>query len=643
MAINSTSNILLQIYEGSRSLAVFEISRATEIGRRQADEPAPFAKLSLVDCDRLIVADRPETQVSRQHARFEPHGDDSVLVRNASTKNSLPLAGNLRLEPGESRILELPVTCEVGGKIVRLQLAPQEPLNLQTLQSATCAPGKSLLGRVSKRSLLPNADLERGARLDESFLFDWLQASMDVFQSAASSIEFLPKAARAAVELVALDRAAVLLYQAGRWSVASLQGPNGALPANQWQPSQTMLRRVLEQQRTFFHVPVHDVAEAASLIHVQSLVAAPFLDMEGNVLGVIYGERSSNHGSDPTSGRDPTSGSSAAVGIVQGMSQRADGRAPIRELDAKLVELLAYGVASGLARMEQERKLIAERVRFEQFFTPELARMLEVRGDDMLAARDAEITVLFCDIKGFSRISANNGAAVAIEWVCDVLSELSDAVAEFQGVLVDYSGDALEAIWGAPLATPEHATLACRAAMRMREKLPAVNQRWRAKLGEETDVAIGLHSGAAQVGNIGSRRKYKYGALGTTVNLASRIQGATKYVGASLLASEATVRRADPSLAFRRLCTIRTVNIQEPVAICELCDKPTERWRTLTRDYESALQSFEQQQWGAARTMLTKLKSEFPEDEPAEILRDRVETAASGSREFDSVWNLGGK
>ena len=637
MTINTTSNIRLQIYEGSRSLAVVEISRATEIGRRQADEPAPFAKLSLVDCDRIIVADRPETQVSRQHARFEPHGDDSVLVRNASTKNSLPLAGNLRLEPGESRILELPVTCEVGGKVVRLQLAPQEPLNLQTLQSATCAPGKSLLGHVSKRSLLPTVDLERGSRLDESFLFDWLQASMDVFQSAASSIEFLPKAARAAVELVSLDRAAVLLYQAGRWSVASLQGPNGDLPADQWQPSQTMLRRVLEQQRTFFHVPVHDVAEAASLLHVQSLVAAPFLDTEGNVLGVLYGERSSNQGS------ASAHGSGAAADVAAGASQRADGRSPIREIDAKLVELLAYGVASGLARMEQERKFIAERVRFEQFFTPELARMLEVRGDDMLAARDAEITVLFCDIKGFSRISANNGAAVAIEWVCDVLSELSDAVAEFQGVLVDYSGDALEALWGAPLATPEHATLACRAAMRMREKLPAVNQRWRAKLGEETDIAIGLHSGAAQVGNIGSRRKYKYGALGTTVNLASRIQGATKYVGASLLASEATVRRADPSLAFRRLCTIRTVNIQEPVAICELCDKPTERWRTLTRDYESALQSFEQQQWGAARTTLAKLLGEFPEDEPAEILRDRVETAASGSPEFDSVWNLGGK
>ena len=77
-----------------------------------------------------------------------------------------------------------------------------------------------------------------------------------------------------------------------------------------------------------------------------------------------------------------------------------------------------------------------------------------------LAARDAEITILFCDINGFSRISAACGAAVAIEWVCDVLSELSDCVAEFQGVLVDYAGDALEALWGAPLPTHDHASMA---------------------------------------------------------------------------------------------------------------------------------------------------------------------------------------
>lgn len=617
----TSASLQLQIYAGTKAVASFELSRATEIGRRQTDEPAPFEKLSLANVDRIIVADRTETQVSRQHARFEPQGDDRVLVRNASTKNSLPLAGDIRLEPGESRLLELPIACEVAGKVVRLQLAPQEPLNLQTLQSATFAPGKSMFGRSSVRGLLPAIDVEHGSRIDESFLLEWLQASMEVFQSAGASVEFLPKAARAAIDLVSLDRAAVLLYQGGQWSTATLQSHDQIAPgehgAEHWKASQTMLRRVLEQRRTFFHIPVHDVAKAASLMNVQSIVAAPFLDAEGNVLGVLYGERRVGSG--------------------------VDRRPAIRELDAKLVELLAYGVATGLARIEQERKLIAERVRFEQFFTPELARMLELRGDDMLAARDAQITVLFCDIKGFSRISANNGAAVAIEWVCDVLSELSDSVAEFQGVLVDYSGDALEAIWGAPLATTEHATLACRTALQMREKLPAINQRWRSKLGEETDIAIGLHSGSAQVGNIGSRRKYKYGALGTTVNLASRIQGSTKYVGASLLASAATVQHADSEFAFRRLCTIRTVNIDAPVPIYELCDQPNEQWRMLTREYEAALQHFERQEWEPARTTISGLRSQFPDDLPTQLLQERLEASAANPRSFDSVWTLGGK
>ena len=354
---------------------------------------------------------------------------------------------------------------------------------------------------------------------------------------------------------------------------------------------------------------------AASLVNVQSFVAAPFLNRNGEVLGVLYGERRAN----------------------------SQLRPPIREIDAKLVELLAYGVASGLARIEQERQLIAERVRFEQFFTPELARMLEIRGDEMLAARDAEITVLFCDIKGFSRISAACGAALAVEWVCDVLSELSDCVVEYQGVLVDYSGDALEAMWGAPLATEKHATLACRAALRMRATLTAINERWQHRLGEATDISIGIHSGAAQVGNIGSRRKYKYGALGTTVNLTSRIQGATKYVGQSVLASKSTTLKADQAFAFRRLCTIRTVNIIEPVAIYELCEDPNSNWVSLKKAYELALQHFEEQRFEDANTVLKRLLVDFPQDQPTRRLFERLSHVDRMSQAFDSIWTLDGK
>lgn len=430
--------VTLGIYENHRQVAKFELARTTEIGRRQGNEPAPYVKIALAECDRVIVAELAETAVSRKHLTFELQPNGTVSVTNHSSKNSVPLLGNIRLAPVETLTLELPIACEIGNRVVRIYMVPREELQFRTLNAATYAPGRAESSLSSKNRMVASLfDKE-----EESFLFDWLQASMEVFQSAANSVDFLSKAARAAVELVGLNSATVLLYNKGLWNVAAREVRDGDPIRENWTASQTMLARVLEQRRTFFNVPVHDANIAASLVDVQSLVAAPFLDRNGEVLGVLYGERRS------------------------GLDNQT--KTAIRELDAKLVELLAYGVASGIARIEQERLLVAERVRFEQFFTPELARMLSIEGDEMLSARDAEITVLFCDIKGFSRISAECGASLAIEWVCDVLSELSDCVAAFQGVLVDYAGDALEALWGAPLPTSDHAIMACRAALQMR-------------------------------------------------------------------------------------------------------------------------------------------------------------------------------
>jgi adenylate cyclase len=378
-----------------------------------------------------------------------------------------------------------------------------------------------------------------------------------------------------------------------------------------------MLNRVMCERRTFYHVP-QDYGRAQSLVGVQSIVAAPILDRQGQVLGALYGERRSG-------------------------GARA-GATPIREVEAKLFELLAYGVASGLARMEQERQLIAERVRFEQFFTPELARVLDSCGADMLAAREAEITVLFCDIKGFSRISGNAGAALAIEWVREVLSALSDCVANFQGVLIDYTGDALEAIWGAPLTAAEHAAQACQAALQMRSVLPELNRQWEARLGERTDICIGINSGRAQVGNIGSRRKFKYGAFGTTVNLAARTETATRHVGVPLLITRTTAAGLGSGFHTRRLCTVRTVNIGEPVDLFELTAAPDAAWQSLKTRYEQALELFEQQRFADAGKLLGTLAAEFPADEPARKLRERNAACLSQAPgAFDPVWNLGSK
>src|SRR5262249_50804709 len=241
-------------------------------------------------------------------------------------------------------------------------------------------------------------------------------------------------------------------------------------------PSRHVLEQVLKEKRTFWAEPRFPDAE--SLKDVRVVVAAPILDLTGRVMGVLYGDR------------------------------RTPGR-PVSEVEARLVELLAGGVGTGWARLEQERATLEARVRVEQFFTPELARYLAERPG-MLDGRDVEVTVLFADVRGFSAVSEKLGPAGTMEWIRDVLGALSVCVRDEGGVLVDYIGDELMARWGAPGEQPDHAAGACRAALAMRARVPVLNERWQPKVGEPLGVGIGIHTGTARVGNVGTPQKFKY-------------------------------------------------------------------------------------------------------------------------------------
>ena len=234
--------------------------------------------------------------------------------------------------------------------------------------------------------------------------------------------------------------------------------------------------------------------------------------------------------------------SGEVIGAVYG-DRRRSGKlfAPelISELEAMLVELIASGVAAGMARMQQEQAALTARVQFEQFFTRELSEQLSLHPD-LLAGRDVEVSLLFCDIRGFSRISERLGPRGTVQWIGDVMGVLSDCVLAHAGVLVDYIGDELVAMWGAPAAQPEHARLACLAAIDMLKAVPGINQRWSTTLQEPMALGIGVNSGIARVGNTGSHHKFKYGPLGNTVNLASRVQGATKYLRSPILVTGST-------------------------------------------------------------------------------------------------------
>ena len=178
----------------------------------------------------------------------------------------------------------------------------------------------------------------------------------------------------------------------------------------------------------------------------------------------------------------------------------------------------------------------------------------------------------------------------------------------------------------------------------MRASLVELNARWEERIGEVTDVSIGINTGPAQVGNIGSRRKFKYGALGTTVNLSSRVQGATKYLGAPFLVTESTAKQLDARFSTRRLCSVRTVNIPHPVVIFEVADAPNAQWAELKRRYELALNLFEHAKFHEALPILGALAHEFPQDDPTVLLLKRnVADLRTIPSEFDPVWELGNK
>lgn len=599
---------LLRFYEQQRLVHTLEGDGAIELGRQVVGEPGPFAEVMDSGTRRLVMARLDEDTVSRKHLRIEAVADGRVRLTNLSQKLPVLLGSGEDVPPGATSEVGLPAMLVVGRRTIRIQ-PPDVTPPLLALPEATVPPLAGGLPRRSGRLSPLGMDAEQLCR--------WLQAAMGVLQGVAGSREFFPRAARAMVDLVGLDAGRVLLAEGSDWRVQAEELAVGLTNNPNWRPSRKVLARVVADKRTFWMSPESAGDSAHSLVGMDAVVAAPVLDAAGAVIGALYGDR--------------------RAGSSSGMP------APISRTEAMLVELLASGVAAGLACLEQEQMAVRARVQFEQFFTPELTRQLEAEPD-LLRGRDSEITVLFCDVRGFSRYAERLGPAGTVEWLGDVMGVLSECVLAHRGVLVDYIGDELMAMWGAPVEQPDQAGLAAHAALDMLAQLPTLNARWAPVLGGPMGFGIGLNTGPARVGNTGTQRKFKYGPLGNSVNLASRVQGATKYLKAPLLITKATHDRLGAALPARRVCKVRVVNIAEPVDLYELAGPDRARWGNLVAAYQDALARFERRDLDGAMRVLFQLLTDYPEDGPALVLLSRtIARRDAESDAFDPVWELPGK
>ena len=242
-----------------------------------------------------------------------------------------------------------------------------------------------------------------------------------------------------------------------------------------------------------------------------------------------------------------------------------------------------------------------------QAFAPGVAEQIAL-SRHALRAHECEVTVLFADLRDFSSLCQQLPTSEAYELLNEVMDRLTEAVMEQAGVLIDYYGDGLAAMWNAPVSQANHPELACRAGLAMLEAMPSVSTRWQHLLPAPLRLGVGIHTGNALVGNIGSTQRIKYGPRGATVNLASRVESATKILGLPLVVTQAVSDRLHESLGRWRICRATLPGVEEEVDLFGL--RPREdkvddlSWATAAERYGEALAYYESGKLAEAAALL---------------------------------------
>jgi len=254
---------------------------------------------------------------------------------------------------------------------------------------------------------------------------------------------------------------------------------------------------------------------------------------------------------------------------------------------------------------------------FGQYVPPELVgEMNQDPARYTMSARSAELTVMFADVRGFTTLSEKMEPAALGELMNTLLTELSRVIrADHLGTIDKYIGDCVMAFWGAPIDRPDHAAAATAAALDMQKALTALLPSLTVPEGAHIAVGIGLNTGKAVVGNMGSAYRMAYTVLGDTVNTASRLEGLTKAYGAAIVVGESVRAAAPDGFLWCELDWVRVKGRDTPLAIheplCRLAEADT-TWRGQIARHEQALVDYRERRFDQALSTWQALQAERP-------------------------------
>ncbi|SAK78119.1 periplasmic sensor signal transduction histidine kinase [Caballeronia hypogeia] len=260
---------------------------------------------------------------------------------------------------------------------------------------------------------------------------------------------------------------------------------------------------------------------------------------------------------------------------------------------------------------------------FGQYVPPELVEEMSRHPEDYsMAGRRAELTVLFCDVLGFTAIAETLEPEALARLMNEYLGTMTEVIRAHRGTLDKYIGDAIMGFWGAPVDDPEHARHAVAAALGMRAALVDLNRTLTSRGWPTLWIGIGINTGPMTVGDMGSAVRKAYTVMGDAVNVAARLEGLTRHFDIDIIVGEAT-REQVPDIAFREIDRVRVKGRVAPIAVFE--PQPTRensdglaRWRT-------ALAHYRAREWDEAEALLAALAAQYPERQLYALYRKRID------------------
>ncbi|HEY8048238.1 MAG TPA: adenylate/guanylate cyclase domain-containing protein [Ramlibacter sp.] len=278
---------------------------------------------------------------------------------------------------------------------------------------------------------------------------------------------------------------------------------------------------------------------------------------------------------------------------------------------------------------------------FGTYVPPELVDEMVAQGAEnySMKATNKELTVMFCDMRGFTKMSEKMEPTQLQALLTSVFDRLTDVIRKNRGTIDKYMGDCVMAFWGAPVELANHAHLAVKTSMEMANAVRKINEEHRAQGTPEIGVGIGLNTGTMCVGNMGSEIRQAYTVIGDAVNLGSRLEGLSKVYGVDIVVSE-TTRKAAPDFAWQELDRVRVKGKEQAVAIfwpLAPADRIEKSHQEELKTWAAFLKAYRAQDWDQCDVLMLNLQRMNPKKYLYELYSERV--ASMRLLPFDPEWD----